>query len=286
MGDNIDTFCRSDETNCGLVDFPTYGSNKDIPPNQRIENGFGNVTFPPLEIQTNVTVVDILDLSDETSSFSVIFIIDLEWNDLNLKFKYLKEESQSNSIDKETFEQRMWKPQLNFGTLAGTAEHPKVVFEEIVVIRSHKATLANDIDQVFYNESYLGSENKIHSKRIYQATFNCQFNGIYLYPFGTNECHFRFFLKGASNKMTTFKLLPLNYLAGSVVGEFNVNGITMEESYQRGLHNAVVSIEVLRSRLSIILVTYLPTILMNLINQVTFCLTNHNAICILRLQYI
>ena len=239
-----------------------------------------------MEIQTNVTVVDILDLSDEKSSFSIIFIVDLEWNDLNLKFHYLKEDSQSNSIDEETFKQKMWNPQLSFGTLAGTAEHPKVVFEEIVVIRSHKATLANDIDQVFYNESYHGSENKIHSKRIYQATFNCQFNGIYLYPFGTNECHFRFFLKGASNKMTTFKLLPLNYLAGSVVGEFNVNDVTMEESYQRGLHNVVVSIEVLRSRLSIILVTYLPTILMNLINQVTFCLTNHNAICILRLQSI
>ena len=272
------------------MEFPTYGYNKDIPPNQRIENGFGNVTFPPLEITTNVTITSILDLSDANSAFSLIFIVELEWNDLNLRFKYLKENPQCNSIDDETFG-KMWRPKLNFGILAGTAEDPKVIFDDNLVVRSRTAFLANDIDRVFYNESYHGSENKIHSKRIYQATFNCQFNGIYLYPFGTNKCWFRFFIKGASNKMATLKLLPLNYLAGNVVGEFNVNDITMVESYQRDLHTVVVTIEVLRSRLSIILVTYLPTILMNLINQVAFCLTNHNSILcriclIFRLQYI
>ena len=231
-----------------------------------------------MEITTQVTISSILDLSDRNSAFSIIFIIDLEWNDLNLKFNYLKENQQSNSIETETF-QKMWRPKLNFGILAGTSGHPKVIFEENVVIRSRKAFLANDVDKVPYNESYHGSENKIHSKIMYQANFNCQFKGIYLYPFGTNNCWFRFFIEGATNKMnkTTFKLLPLNNLADTAVGEFNVNDIRMIESHQNGLRSVVVILELLRSRISIILVTYLPTILMNLINQVTLCLTNHNS---------
>ena len=82
-----------------------------------------------LEITTKVTISSILDLSDRNSAFSLIFIIDLEWNDLNLKFNYLKENQQSNSIETETF-QKMWGPKLNFGILAGTSGHPKVTMAQ------------------------------------------------------------------------------------------------------------------------------------------------------------
>ena len=68
--------------------------------------------------------------------------------------------------------------------------------------------------------------------------------------------------------MTLFKLLPLNVEAKKEVGEFIVERYFLLNSPREQINTVAVSFELLRSRTSIILVTYLPTILMNMINQV------------------
>ena len=76
------------------------------------------------------------------------------------------------------------------------------------------------------------------------------------------------YLHGVSNKMTLFQLLPLNVEAKKEVGEFIVERYFLLNSPREQINTVAVSFELLRSRTSIILVTYLPTILMNMINQV------------------
>ena len=262
----FDYYFRSDEENCTLVEFPDYDYYKDMPPNQRVTDGF-NVTFPLLEIQTNVTINRIFNIDDENSAFSVIFQVEFEWYDLNLRFNYLNNEMRFNNIGVHEWD-KIWKPELSFAILTGTAEQPKLLDEEILIKRSSRAALSNNIETLFNNESYEGSQNSIYFKRIFQGEFVCEFSGVSQYPFGTNVCNFRMYLHGISNKMTLFKLLPLNVEAKKEVGEFIVERYFLLNSPREQINTVAVSFELLRSRTSIILVTYLPTILMNMINQV------------------
>ena len=247
-----------------------------MPPNKRVLNTF-NLTFPPLEITTNITINNIFDIDDENSAFSIIFQVEFEWNDLNLKFNYLGKSMGINIISLKEWE-KIWKPDLNIAILTGTAVGAKILDEEILVNRSSDASLTNNIETLFHNESYEGASNSIYFKRIYQGEFVCQFNGVSQYPFGTNLCHLRMYLRGIANKMTKINLLPLNVVAENEIGEFIVKKYDLEKVDRHQLNTITVSFELVRSRTSIILVTYLPTILMNLINQVsrhvkTVCLT-------------
>ena len=246
--------------------FPDYTLPNDMPPNQRVLEMF-NLTFPLLEITTNITINKIFNIDDDNSAFSVIFQVEFEWNDLNLKFNYLSKSMNLNIISKEEWK-KIWKPELSFAVLTGTAVSPKILDEELLVNRSSEGSLTNNIETLFHNESYDGATNSIYFKRLYQGDFVCQYDGVSQYPFGTNRCHFRMYLRGIANKMTKLNLMPLNVVADNMVGEFIVDRYFLEDKPRHQLNTIIVSFELLRSRTSIILVTYLPTILMNMINQV------------------
>ena len=103
--------------------FPDYAYYNDMPPNKRVLDTFNNLTFPPLDIKTNITIQRIFDIDDDNSAFSVIFQVELEWNDLNLKFNYLSDSTNTiaNLIGLDQWE-NIWKPNLSFSILTGTAK--------------------------------------------------------------------------------------------------------------------------------------------------------------------
>ena len=86
--------------------FPDYAYYNDMPPNKRVLDTFNNLTFPPLDIKTNITIQRIFNIDDDNSAFSVIFQVELEWNDLNLKFNYLSDSTNTiaNLMDLKQWE--------------------------------------------------------------------------------------------------------------------------------------------------------------------------------------
>ena len=72
---------------------------------------------------TSNTTFYIFNIDDDNSAFSVIFQVELEWNDLNLKFNYLSNSTNTiaNLIDLKGWE-NIWKPNLSFSILTGTAK--------------------------------------------------------------------------------------------------------------------------------------------------------------------
>lgn len=140
-----------------------------------------------------------------------------------------------------------------------------------MIKRKSRPSLSNDVDLLTFNETYQGSENIIYWKRIFQAQFFCSYKGVHNYPHGKNLCHFRFFTTGAENKIIRFTNMNINDLLDSyTIEQFNIKdgSITIADTQRRGLNTIIVQFELLRSTTSIFLVTYLPTILMNMINQV------------------
>jgi hypothetical protein len=102
----------------------------------------------------------------------------------------------------------------------------------------------------------------------YQGGFVCSFPEIARYPFDSQRCSLDIVVAGNLN------LTPRFIDNGpATVGQYNVNGWTMQYIAASEEEQCLeLTVNLGRNLASIILVTYLPTILMNLINQaVNYC---------------
>lgn len=116
-------------------------------------------------------------------------------------------------------------------------------------------------------EYYTGAENSIKYLVTKKATFTCNFLGIIQYPFGNDNCSFFIFISGSNNKKTTLiHPKPLDYKGSMTVGEFQINGWEIKEGF-RSISGLEVSVSLKSEVIGILLVTYVPTIMMNIINQ-------------------
>ena len=261
--------------------FPTkYDYISDVPPTKRVPGHF-NISFPVLDIKVNVTINKIYDINPGKASFSTIFSVVIEWYDLNLEFLYLKKDKIGNSIDSTSWD-KMWKPNVQFSILSGTPVFPKILDEERLIIRNSTPALSSDVDYLYHNETFPGDQNSIYWRQIVQGTFVCDFNGIAMYPVGTNNCTVTIYLQGVANKMTNFAKPSIYNAQPNKVGEFIIKNISIFESEKAGINGIIINVELLRSTFSIFMVTYVPTILMNMINQVIYSITSsvYKPICV------
>ena len=143
-----------------------------------------------------------------------------------------------------------------------------------VTKNSSDTTLSHDNDQVYIREVYSGNFNslmKITKKRI---KFACSFDYMESYPFKKQVCSFQFNLVGADSAVV---LTPdnLEIESSRQIGHYDIERWTM-----KALENEDDEIEVSMvfkiDLISIFMVTYLPTILMNMINQATNYITSDN----------
>ena len=104
-----------------------------------------------------------------------------------------------------------------------------------------------------------------------KADFICSFKQIQNFPFHTLVCIFQIFVSGTDNIITRLKMVEDIRDAGpSTVDQYVVLGWTMEEdNVTQQATGLTVSVKLGSNLVSVFLVTYLPTILMNFINQAT-----------------
>ena len=107
-----------------------------------------------------------------------------------------------------------------------------------------------------------------------RAKFLCNFQNIdEKYPFGVDRCNFYIYLKDNQNGVVNFKLRKnLSNFGPETVSAFRIDGWEAKESHfaVKEYLKAISVVVTLRLRFfSIFMVTYLPAILMNVINQAT-----------------
>ena len=78
--------CQSgeDEVNCTMIDIPEYYDKMD----------------PPEEVFAHISIVDIMAVDEEDSSFDVYFHHSVKWYDRKLEFQFLKNNHFTNNVDK------------------------------------------------------------------------------------------------------------------------------------------------------------------------------------------
>ena len=108
-------------------------------------------------------------------------------------------------------------------------------------------------------------------KTLYKANFICSFNELQRYPFNTQICEFKLFISGVDNMVTDLRMLEDIRDGGPpTVDQYVVLNWTMREGNVTGdFRGLIVSVELGSNLMSIFLVTYLPTIIINTINQAT-----------------
>ena len=277
----------SDEARCDKV-FLEDKYDKSIPP-EVSENNPLRPKFFRSSINTKIEILDVADVDQTTGSFSVFMHLEMEWLDNKLKFAFLKEDYYENDIN-DTMKEKIWLPKYEFAFL----ENLETIFKRIVIKRENEPELSSDIDQlyskgsinftnlifhfIFLIEIYKGSKNPIKAELFIRARFLCNFQSIDEdYPFGIDNCNFYIYLKDNQNGVVKLKLKQsLTDFGPSTVSAFRIVGWKAAEGHLAAKeYLKAISVEVtLKLRFfSIFMVTYLPTILMNVINQATNYIT-------------
>ena len=123
--------------------------------------------------------------------------------------------------------------------------------------------------QLYFDEVYSGEMNPLRLTTENRKVFACNFFNMNYYPFGDQWCSFTLQIERSSNEQTN---LILNYLKNKVyrINQYTIRKWQWEKVvFKNGTKQAVkVSVLLERKLTKIFLVTYLPTILMNIINQV------------------
>ena len=244
----------TDEANCSFLVEPGAGYKNHLP-SIRIEKGKKIL----LSINATLTVQDIFEINEEQSFIDILLKFKLEWFDNSLTFKFLREER--NELDEKSVK-KIWKPEIILEVVKTDTKKKK---EEISISKRTKPTLAlNEVEEI-----YSGSENSLNLQQRSRMVFVCNFDSTF-YPFGrAANCKIDFYLHGVSNSLT--QLQPRLIDKGPVAfGQYLVDQWTIETEVDKSV-GKIVAIRLFLSRKfrSIFMVTYLPTILMNIVNQAT-----------------
>ena len=140
--------------------------------------------------------------------------------------------------------------------------------------------MSGDIDLLRPAEIYLGSENPFILFLLCNAKFRCSFSTIGEYPFGNYVCTMHFFLQGNQNKLVKFNMKNLVDLGPKIYRQYRIKKWEFQPEVLEDarLETIRVSLHLELDISSIFMVTYLPTILMNIINQATNYIFTENKV--------
>ena len=161
----------------------------------------------------------------------------------------------------------MWKPLLQFNLLKwkNTLE---ILESQIFVEKMGRPNkLKNEDDNTWSNEVYAGKENPLEMEILYQGVFICPYDEISKYPFDESRCSISMECNGERCDRINLNPGKLHIIPESF-GQYQV--LKGNKTVTKiGKYSLTIDIILGRDIGSIFLVTYLPTILMNIINQAT-----------------
>ena len=248
---------QEDERNCSFLAFDNLEYDRNRPP-----IGYSNGEIKLTTLQATFTVVKILDIDEIDSSFELHFQLEVQWFDKNVRFDFLKDQDFDNTLSTELIE-KIWIPKIRF---YDEVDDINTYVSEIFVTKLQKAELNGEIDKLDIREVYKGSENPFNILLEKRIKFTCLFDNIKFYPFGEQVCSLLFYLQGADSNMTNINLREIINAGQPEFGQYVILSWKVENTNKKF---AKMDMVLSRKIQSIFMVTYLPTILMNLVNQAT-----------------
>ena len=254
---------------CGL-DFITPGP-RALPDQPIIEKKEidGVMTLVKTQVRANVTVIDIMSISETEGIFEMYFVVQLMWKDVLAKFVNLKADENKNFFG-ENNSKVIWTPSLNFFQWKPLETMEFGTRMLIQKNASYPPVLSAGMDSIYIQEVYSGSQHYLKYITKKRAQFLCLFDKIKNYPHGRQECSMGFYIKGHSNNMTDLIPEYLDAKKNVVIGDYILKSWRYEADTERASGEKRLKVTMILEREffpGIFMVSYFPSILMNVINQ-------------------
>ena len=122
------------------------------------------------------------------------------------------------------------------------------------------------MEKVENQQTFAGDENSITLSRFYNTRFICNYN-MQWYPFDIQVCDLTLSLKGKSSDFARLKTEVLQYLGVLEVNQYVVTNFSMlVRDLGPGNSDLKISIVLGRKLLTIVLTTFVPTVLLSMIS--------------------
>ena len=228
---------------------------------------------PPEEVFANITIMDIMDVSEDDSSYVVYFRLSVKWYDRKLDFHFLKMKDYANIIP-EKYTNHIWIPEIDFSFVQHSYDLQQIlrIYVQKTKIKRVKSNL------IFPPETYDGASNPLIYVSEHRMKFFCEFNGITDYPFVTNICSFYIYFGGPGSPTELMTVRSsIRAQVNKIIGQYVVTKWEIEYSETYEKKGVKVSVFLIKKPFNIIMVTYLPSLLMNIINQAINYITGDSA---------
>ena len=173
-------------------------------------------------------------------------------------------------------QKKLWLPSIRFEHKEEVMEtwEPSVTVSKMTPTR--EAKLSNGLDMLTVSEIYEGESNPINLFLTQRIKFLCSFvESMKNYPFKEQNCSFYIYIDKPDNLLTDLTQAQLYDEGPKEFGQFVLHW-EMSSTVTQKMKGVEVKLNLRRNIQSIFLVTYLPTILMNMINQATSYITATN----------
>ena len=219
------------------------------------------------KIKANITVLQIFNIDSKSNTIELSFLLDLMWYDAGVNFLYLNENVDLNYFPFNT----TWTPKIKIYHLTNVYDYGDKLFVEKNA--SFGPILSEGMESLYGTELYSGKSHLIHLVLKRRIVALCPFENIENYPFGEERCDVGFFIEGPSNRLT--EIVPIDIVTTEKteilthIAEFKLEkwNFIHQEDFTTGEQGLLLQMVLSRDVYSIFMVTYLPTILINFLNQ-------------------
>ena len=213
-----------------------------------------------LSIFGGITIHELSNFDPITASYDVQFTVMLRWLDSRLQYNNLRKKPKQNILKQEEIE-KIWFPYFIFDNTKEKIEaivDSRATFE---ILRSADGA-HNSILEFENKYTFSGEENYLSYQRFYAETFNCDFS-LHWYPFDYQTCYLRIRAFSGLSETIQFQKDVFNYNGPFGLTEFDINSIQMLLENE----DLIVEIKIRRRLFRLILTTFIPTIIINIIGH-------------------
>ena len=240
-----------DESLCELVDLRSSSYMKDIPP-------LSNVSL-------SMHIIQIVDTRERENTITVRFALALSWVDARLDFLNLRDKPITNIVSPKEMSQ-IWRPKVDIQNML---ENIKTDEALVTVVKQGKMmdTRARGIVR---DHIYDGSEHTLKEEYSQTLKLTCSFN-LGDYPFDSQSCKIGVALQGIASISMKLKAeeVTISRDRNGDLLQYEVGEVTMKEFKHPNHEGVQISINLKRRIDGLLITTYLPTVMMNIINQAT-----------------
>ena len=242
-----------DEEDCKMIDIPrTY-----------------NKMVPPSNISVDFNIEKILGIHDNDATFDVYFSVNIKWFDNELKFHHLKNNKKSNFVPRLEIS-NIWVPIIDFSFVRESYNEKQ---EQIYIQKIEATRMSGDLSNLNVSEVYDGKSNPLIRFSEHNMRFFCEFKGVTNFPFGSESCSFDFYLEGIADDWNEIKS-TLDPPPQNIIDQYEVMDWNIKPEQTKSKKNVIrITVILGKKPISIIMMTYIPVLLMNIINQATNYIT-------------